>query len=57
MGNVSKDIYNVRNSDLPIKKSDLNLVNRETKVENTIVEVAGIRFGGNKKVVIAGPVR
>jgi len=55
MGNLSKDNLNKSNLDLPIKQSDLNLVTRETKPENTIVEVSGIRIGDKKKIVIAGP--
>jgi 3-deoxy-7-phosphoheptulonate synthase len=55
MGNLSKDNLNKSNLDLPIKQSDLNLVTRETKPENTIVEVSGIRIGEKKKIVIAGP--
>jgi 3-deoxy-7-phosphoheptulonate synthase len=42
-------------SDSTLNNSPLNLVDRESKPEGTVVKVGGVRIGGNEVVVMAGP--
>lgn len=52
---MHKDNLDENGIHLPIDKSQFNLVNRETKPEDTIVEIPGFRIGGQEIVIIAGP--